>query len=236
MFIYRDRFGTHRCQDFPDVRHADRYGLLAYGGEYTAECFIRAYRRGIFPWPNDETDEMGVIPWFSPRERFVLFPSELHLSHSLKQTLKKHIFHICADRDFETVIRHCADVPRNDHGTWITEGMIETFCELHRLGFAHSVECYRDETLVGGFYGTCFGRIFGGESMFMLESNAAKVALAVFVQRAEKFAIPLIDCQCYTDNLARYGAKSITRAEYLEIFNKMLEQPLESEFWQGDWY
>ncbi len=236
MFIYLDRRGTHRCHDFPDVRHADRNGLLAYGGEYSAECFIRAYERGIFPWPNDETDELGVIPWFSPRERFVLFPSELHISHSLKQTLKKHEFRICADMAFESVIRHCADVPRDDQGTWITDGMIETFCELHRLGFAHSVECYRDERLVGGFYGTCFGRGFGGESMFMLESNATKVALAVFVQRAEKYGIPLIDCQCYTDNMARYGARLIPRSEYLEIFNSGREQTLAPDFWKGVWY
>jgi leucyl/phenylalanyl-tRNA--protein transferase len=211
--------------DFPRLEFTLEDGLLAYGGSYDADCFLRAYKLGIFPWPSgdEELDEFGnpLIPWFSPLHRFVLEPENLHVSHSLEKTIRKGKFTVCTDRNFEAVIRHCANVPRAEGGTWITEGIIQTFCELHRLGYAHSVECYLGDDLVGGFYGTQIGEVFGGESMFTLVPDASKVAFVTFVRQAAERGIRLIDCQCYTDNMARYGAHHMERAEFLSYLPKV---------------
>ena len=147
--------------------------------------------------------------------------------------MKHTPFVIRADQRFEEVIHHCATVSREDGGTWITNGIETTFCELHERGLAHSVECYLEGRLVGGFYGTCIGHIFGGESMFTLVSDASKVAFAFFAQRAAAYQIPLIDCQCYTDNMARYGAVHIPRESFLQILQKYGQIPLPSDFWIG---
>lgn len=232
MFIFKHHHHWYKHDDFPPVEYADRYGVVAFGGEYSSDCFERAYRRGIFPWPDKDQD---LIPWFCPSQRFVLYPDELHLSHSLRRQIKHHPFEICADRQFPAVIHHCATVKREEGSTWITQGMESTFCELHERGIAHSIECYLDGKLVGGFYGTCIGHIFGGESMFTLVSDAAKIAFVTFVKRAQTYQIPIIDCQCYTDNMARYGARHIDRKDYLELLNLNANLPLPDEFWQGTW-
>lgn len=224
-FYYRKRWVWAESDELPDLRYTQRSGLLAYGGAYQAECFLKAYSRGIFPWPGGEDEEeVGpqgepMIPWFCPRERFVLEPENLHVSRSLEKTIRKGEFQVCMNRNFEAVIRHCATVPREEGGTWITEGMIKTFCELHRLGHAHSVECYLGDELVGGFYGMRIGHVFGGESMFTLVSNASRVAFVTFVRQAQERGIRLIDCQCYTDNMARYGAHDIPREQFLAILH-----------------
>ena len=233
MFYYFEYFlgmpfRRRKSRELPDVSFASRDGLLALGGEYTGECFEKAYRRGIFPWPYDGCE---LIPWHCPPERFVLFPEELHVSHSLKQTLKKNRFEIHADRAFAEVIHACATVPRHDAGTWINEGMERAFCELHERGMAHSVECYEDGRLVGGFYGTCIGRLFGGESMFMRVPDATKVAFVTFVRRGIDFGLKLIDCQCQTDNMARYGAREIPRSEFLSRLEELGSQNLDDGFW-----
>lgn len=234
MYIFWRHGFPFRGRELPDQNLALESGLLAYGGEYSGACFLKAYLRGIFPWPNEETDAAGVIPWFCPRERFVLNPEDLHISHSLKQTLKKHEYRICADLAFSEVIHSCSMKHKSD-GTWITEGMEKAFNELHEMGIAHSVECYRGEELVGGFYGTHLGSTFGGESMFMREANATKVAFAVFVKRAHSRGIETIDCQCYTDNMSRYGAKEIPRSEYLNRLEQGLTKGPDKEFWSGEW-
>ena len=233
MFIFNHRHQWYRTPDLPPLSVADQHGLLAFGGEYSADCFETAYRQGIFPWPSHEQD---LIPWFSPPERFVIFPKDIHVSHSLRRQLKHHPFEIYADRQFSSVIRHCATVSRGDEGTWITEGMETTFCELHKRGFAHSIECYQDGKLVGGFYGTCIGRIFGGESMFSLVSDATKIAFVTFAKRAAEYGIQLIDCQCYTDNMARYGACHIPRKDFLDMLKMYGSSPLPPEFWSGKWH
>ena len=219
--------------EMPDIRYARESGLLAFGGSYTPKCFLNAYQRGIFPWPSGEPNE--YIPWFCPPDRFVLEPENIHLSHSLKHTLKKTHFTVYADKNFEQVIRNCSEMPRHEDGTWITEGMIRTFCKLHEMGYAHSVECYDEGVLVGGFYGMCLGQIFGGESMFTHKSDASKVALAVFAQRAAANGIRLIDCQCYTDNLARYGAHLIPREDFLNQLALYRNLSLPDDFWEGQW-
>lgn len=234
MYIYWNHGFPVRSRELPDLRFTQSDGLLACGGEYSGECFRKAYMRGIFPWPNEEMDAAGLIPWFSPLQRFVLYPNELHISHSLKKTLKKHEFRIMADHAFNEVIHACASIHRKD-GVWITEGIEKSFIELHEMGIAHSIECYQGDELVGGFYGTCIGRIFGGESMFMHVSDATKVAFSVFVQRAEAFGIRLIDCQCYTDNMCRYGAREVPREEFLMQLEKWGTDEVSPEFWAGSW-
>lgn len=212
-----------KSEDFPSLKFTQSDGFLAYGGSYDAKCFLKAYQRGIFPWPSgkEETDEDGnpLIPWFSPLQRFVLEPENLHVSRTLEKTIRKGEFTVSVDRNFEAVIRHCATVPRAEGSTWITEGMIQTFCELHRLGYAHSVESYLGDELVGGFYGMQIGEVFGGESMFTLVSNASRVAFVTFVRQAAERGIRLIDCQCYTDNMARYGAHPIKRSKFLSYLS-----------------
>ena len=234
MFICRNHRGQwYRDQVLPDPSVSDSNGLIAFGGTYTADCFLTAYRRGIFPWPSGGSED--PIPWFSPRQRFVIDPAQVHVSHSLRRTMKHHPFTICSDRQFEAVIRHCATVDRSGDGTWITEGMISTFCDLHRRGYAHSVECYLGDDLVGGFYGLCLGTIFGGESMFSLVSDATKVAFVTFARRCTLYGIKLIDCQCYTDNMARYGAYDIPRKSYLSILARCQQETVEPSFWQSAW-
>ncbi len=234
LFICRNHKGQwYKSRELPDPGVSDRHGLIAFGGAYTADCFITAYRRGIFPWPCGDASE--PIPWFCPENRFVLDPAEIHVSHSLRRTVNHHRFEICADRQFESVIRHCSTVKRHDDGTWINEGMISAFCELHRRGIAHSIESYADGELVGGFYGTCLGHVFGGESMFTLTPDASKVALVVFARRCVDYGIRMIDCQCYTDNMARYGAHEIPRASYLDYLERNQQEPVDPSFWDSPW-
>ena len=233
IFYHPQRGRWFRSPELPDIRHAQENGLLAFGGSYTPSCFLKAYRRGIFPWPSGEEED--PIPWFCPPERFVLEPENVHLSHSLRKTLKGSRFTVFADRNFEGVIRSCAEMPRQDAGTWITAGMIDTFCKLHEMGYAHSVECYDGDILAGGFYGMCFGQVFGGESMFTRVSDAGKVAFAVFAHRAQAYGMRLIDCQCYTDNLARYGAHDIPRDDYLSKLALYRNLELLPGFWDGQW-
>lgn len=240
-FVYRRKLPREgwcwvKSRDLPDVCYADEYGLLAYGGEYSGDCFEAAYRRGIFPWPSGEMEAFwGYIPWFCPDPRFVLYAESLHISHSLKQTLRKKRFEVYADRAFDEVVHACATVRRRDQGTWITRGMERAFGELFERGIAHSVECYENGKLVGGFYGTNLGQVFGGESMFTCVSDATKVAFVTFVRRGLRFGLKLIDCQCYTDNMARYGAREIPRSEFLKTFENLKENPLDSAFWSGEW-
>ena len=234
VFICRNHKGQwYQSRELPSPSVSDRNGLIAFGGVYSADCFLSAYRRGIFPWPCGEASE--PIPWFSPVDRFVLEPDQLHVSHSLRRTLKHHPFKICADRQFESVIRHCATVKRAEGSTWINEGMISAFCELHERGFAHSIECYADDVLVGGFYGLCLGTIFGGESMFSLVSDATKISFVTFVKRCHQYGIRMIDCQCYTDNMSRYGAHEIPRDTYLEMLECCQHEKLPQSFWTSVW-
>ena len=234
MYYYRKGDRWFASLTLPSVEHADEDGVVAVGGDYEVSCFIDAYRRGIFPWPFGEGSDF-LLPWCSPDPRFVLYPDAVHVSHSLRKVLKRSRFEVRADSQFESVIRHCASVCRREEGTWITEGMIEVFCALHRLGLAHSVESYLDGELVGGFYGMCLGRIFCGESMFTLVSDATKVAFVTFCRRASAYGIRLVDCQCYTENMARYGAHEMARSEFLAQLSRHRDEAVPVELWCGDW-
>ena len=195
---------------FPDVSLANAEGLLAIGGDLSLERLILAYQRGIFPWYEDGEP----ILWWSPDPRFVLFPNHLKVSKSMRKILKASTFNVTMNQDFEGVIRNCAQSKRQGQaGTWITETMIEAYCNLHKRNFAKSVEVWQDDKLVGGFYGVDLNNgVFCGESMFSAVSNSSKLAFISFVQSTN---YKLIDCQLHTDHLESLGAVEIPRDKFL---------------------
>jgi leucyl/phenylalanyl-tRNA--protein transferase len=196
---------------FPDPEQAEADGLLAIGGDLSPERLLLAYSHGIFPWYSQDTP----ILWYSPHERFVLFPEKLKVSKSMRQVLRADMFRITADTCFGQVIRACSESPRkNQEGTWIVEEMIEAYTRMHKLGYAHSVEVWEDEHLVGGLYGVQVGHVFCGESMFSRVSNASKAAL-IYLCQTGKYR--LIDCQVHTEHLESMGAEMIGRAAYMRM-------------------
>ena len=196
---------------FPNVQEADEEGMLAVGGDLSVKRLLLAYQSGIFPWFNEDE----VILWWSPDPRFVLFPNELKVSKSMKQFLRNCDYEITINRDFKSVIIECANAKRDGQaGTWITNNMIDAYCKLHEQGVAKSIEVWRNNELVGGFYGVDLNNgVFCGESMFAKESNASKAAFITFIQNTD---YKLIDCQVYTSHLASLGAKDISRDEFMK--------------------
>ena len=200
--------------EFPPVEHADIDGLLAIGGDLSQERLLLAYRSGIFPWYN----EGEPIIWYSPDPRMVLFPEELKVSKSMKQVLRKNEFTVTFNQDFKGVIENCATVKRPDQeGTWITNDMQQAYIQLHKSGYAMSVEVWKDEELVGGLYGMWLQekKMFCGESMFAKVSNASKLGFISLVAMLKEKEVQLIDCQVYTDHLASLGAREISRKAFL---------------------
>jgi len=199
---------------FPPVSKAAKNGLLAIGGDLNVETLITAYQSGIFPWFT------GAIPmWYSPDPRFVLFPDELVVSKSMKQVLRGKMFEFTINQAFSEVVRHCAEVKRNyGPGTWITPEMITAYTALHNEGMAISAETWMDGKLVGGLFGVRTGRVFCGESMFSLISNASKYAFIRFVNEVlVPDKVELIDCQIPSDHLKSLGARMIPRKSYLNF-------------------
>lgn len=196
---------------FPDPALAEPDGLLAVGGDLSADRLMLAYESGIFPWYSDDTP----ILWYSPHERFVIFPGELKISKSMKQVLRSGRFIVTHNTCFEKVIEACSAVPRKGQdGTWITDDMKEAYTRLHLKGLAHSVEIWEQEKLIGGLYGVEVGRVFCGESMFSLVSNASKTALIALCNSGK---YDLIDCQLHTEHLTSMGARLISRKEYVAM-------------------
>jgi leucyl/phenylalanyl-tRNA---protein transferase len=213
---------------FPDPEHADKDGLLAAGGDLSPEALISAYAAGIFPW----FDEHSPILWWSPDPRLVLFPDKFRLSHSLKQTIRRRKFTVLFDNDFAAVIRNCAITERiGQQGTWITTDMQQAYSRLHEMGYAHSVESYCDDVLVGGLYGVSLGRTFFGESMFHHMSDASKVAFYYLVKQLKKWDFHLIDAQQPTTHLRSMGAEEIPRTDFLD----KLKLSLQFETRKGKW-
>ena len=196
---------------FPNIQEADQEGLLAIGGDLSLERLVLAYKSGIFPWFNEDE----VILWWSPNPRFVLYPTDLKVSKSMRQCLKNCDFEITINKDFKSVITECSKAKRNGQaGTWITKNMINAYCKLHEHGYAKSVEVWKNRQLVGGFYGVDLNNgVFSGESMFTKKSNASKAAFITFIQNTD---YKLIDCQVYTSHLESLGARDISRSEFME--------------------
>ncbi|MDY7396393.1 leucyl/phenylalanyl-tRNA--protein transferase [Aureibaculum sp. 2210JD6-5] len=198
---------------FPPVETASPEGIVAIGGDLSTERLLLAYKSGIFPWFN----QGEPVIWYSPSERMVLFPDELKVSKSMQQVLKKDNFKVTFNQNFKEVIRACKTIYREGQGgTWITDEMEEAYIKLHELGYAKSVEVWLDDKLVGGLYGIDLGTVFCGESMFSKVSNTSKIALIKLVEKLQQEKYKLIDCQVYNKHLESFGAKEISRAEFLK--------------------
>ncbi|MDW5287264.1 leucyl/phenylalanyl-tRNA--protein transferase [Formosa sp. PL04] len=197
--------------EFPDIKEATSEGIIAVGGDLSTDRLLLAYKRGIFPWFEDDNS----ILWWSPDPRFVLYPEELRISKSMRQVLRNCNFTVTINQAFPEVIKACAEIKRNGQsGTWITKNMTESYIELHKMGFAKSVEVWENDTLVGGFYGLDLGNdVFCGESMFSKVSNASKAAFITFVQNTN---YKVIDCQVHTYHLESLGGRDIPRDTYLQ--------------------
>ncbi|MDA7086202.1 leucyl/phenylalanyl-tRNA--protein transferase [Pseudomonas sp. SA3-5] len=208
---------------FPPLSKALREpnGLLAAGGDLSAERLIAAYRHGCFPWYQDNQP----ILWWSPDPRTVLFPDELHVSRSLAKVLRQARYQVTFDRAFARVIQACAAPRDYADGTWITTPMQHAYLELHRRGIAHSVEVWRDDELVGGLYGLAMGRLFFGESMFSLADNASKIGFVTLVEQLKAWGFVLIDCQMPTQHLHSFGARPIARTEFTDYLQRHIDQP-----------
>jgi leucyl/phenylalanyl-tRNA--protein transferase len=201
---------------FPDPETAleEPNGLLAAGGDLTADWLLAAYAAGIFPWFNDDA---SAILWWSPDPRAVITPGSLKISRSLGKRLRSGQFTISMDQAFTEVLDGCAAPRRDTAETWITPRMGQGYLELHELGFAHSVEVWDNDDLVGGLYGLSLGRMFFGESMFSVRTDASKVALCYLVAQLRRWEFNLIDCQMMNPHLASLGAKELGRHNFLNL-------------------
>ncbi len=218
MAIYR----IPREPVFPDPELSEPDGLLAVGGDLSPKRLVAAYAQGIFPWYSEETP----ILWWSPDPRLVLFPEELHVSRSLRRTLRARRYVIRADTAFERVVRRCAERPRpGQSGTWIVPDMIEAYVLLHREGLAHSFEAWEGDALAGGLYGVSLGAAFFGESMFADRPDASKAAFATAVEWMRGWNVEVVDCQVTTEHLVRFGAREIPRREFLARLARALARP-----------
>lgn len=196
---------------FPDPALAEEDGLLAIGGDLSPERLLLAYQSGIFPWFSDD----DPILWYAPHERCVVFPAAVRISKSMAKVLRSGTFRITWDKAFPEVIKNCAAVPRKDQdGTWITEAMQAAYIRLHELGIARSLEAWHQDKLVGGLYGVVVGKVFCGESMFSLMTDASKAAFITLCSMPE---YELIDCQLPNDHLLSLGAEMIPRGDYMKI-------------------
>jgi len=205
--------------EFPDPSKADAEGLLAIGGDLSPQRLLTAYRAGIFPWYNEDIP----ILWWSPDPRGIIELDGLHVSRRLARTVRSGKFRIRHDTAFAEVMLGCADRPE---GTWITADMFHAYCELHRLGYAHSVECWKDEQLAGGVYGVAIGGLFAAESMFTRVTDASKVALVHLVEHLRQRGYCLLDVQQVTPHTASLGAVAIPRADYLRRLQEAVSLPV----------
>ncbi len=208
---------------FPDPRSASVDGIVAFGGSLSTPNLVRAYRRGIFPWPIDE----HLLPWCCPEERAILEFKELYIPRRLARLKRQMPFSFTIDQAFAEVIVACAKVKRKgESGTWITTQMMRAYCELHKQGYAHSVEAWEGDTLVGGLYGVDAGGAFSGESMFCYRSNASKLALLYLIEHLRKRGLDWIDIQMITPHMKALGAKSIDRSEFLQKLSLALKRKI----------
>jgi len=221
----------HRDDEFPPTTEALEYpnGLLAVGGDLSPNRLIEAYRRGIFPW----YEEPQPVLWWTPDPRSVLFLDKLHISRSLKKTLRKDRFRLSVDQRFEQVMRLCAQLRGDGLGTWIGEDMLAAYCDLHYIGYAHSVEVWNEaDELVGGLYGIAIGRAYFGESMFSEETDASKVALVALVNILKRGQFGMIDCQVESEHLNSLGAENISRLDFENRLAQTIAVEHDPDIWR----
>ena len=209
---------------FPDPHYGDDDGCIAVGGNLSVDRLLLAYSNGIFPWYPYYYDE---AVWYCPMQRFVIFPEEIHVSHSMRTLMNKDRYRMSINEDFEGVINNCSELRIEENGAWLGPAMIEAYTELHRQGFAASVEVWEkpgegtEERLVGGLYGVTIGRAFFGESMFSLVPSASKLALIHLAQTMKKTGGRIIDCQFHTPHLESMGGRYISYEEYMQIISSL---------------
>ncbi len=214
---------------FPRPSLAEENGLLAVGGDLSPGRLISAYRLGIFPWYS----EGDPIVWWFSSPRFVIYPDKFRVPKRLARYIKKSLYRVTMDSAFDQVIEACATVRTlQGEDTWITEEMKVAYSTLHDLGYAHSVECWQDDKLIGGLYGVALDRVFFGESMFTIMPNGSKIALASLVRHLTQRQCKLIDCQMTTDHLLQYGAREISGRD----FRRHLKEYISKLSPDGNWY
>lgn len=202
---------------FPSVNDATSEGILAVGGDLSSERLLLAYKSGIFPWFNSGEP----ILWWAPSSRMVLFFENLIISKSMRNILNRNVFKITFNQEFKAVISNCRSIKREEqNGTWISDEMIEAYCNLHKLGIAKSVEVWQNEELVGGLYGIDLGNVFCGESMFSKVSNASKVAFIALANQLKNDNYKVLDCQVYNEHLESLGCNEIDRKDFMKILNE----------------
>lgn len=216
---------THLALKEPD-------GLLAIGGDLNPEWLLTAYHHGIFPWFSPE----DPILWWTPNPRSVLFIDDIKISRSLRKRVKQKVggdWQIRFDSAFRQVINQCATQPRpGQNGTWITEEMLDAYHQLHHIGYAHSVEIWQQDKLIGGLYGIAIGKMFFGESMFAKQTDASKVALTALCMQLKEWGFKLVDTQVATDHLNSLGAVQISRTDFEHLLNQQIQQSFPAQKWQ----
>jgi len=223
-------FGLTDDLIFPPPYLAREDGLLAIGGDLSVERLLLAYGQGIFPWYTEE----DPILWWAPDPRLVLEPRNFHLPKRLARLIRQGRFQVTFDTAFARVIRSCAlPRPGKEQGTWLVPEMIEAYIHLHEAGYAHSVECWQEKTLVGGLYGVALGRVFFGESMFSLVANSSKIALAQLITLLRRWEFDLIDCQMTTAHLVRLGAREMPGYEFYARLERHIPLPGHKGPWTG---
>ena len=203
---------------FPDPHFGEEDGLIAVGGDLSVDRLLLAYSHGIFPWYSFRDEDEPL--WYCPMDRFVIFPNEIHISHSMRTLINKKRYRVTFNNCFEEVIRYCSQLRIEEEGAWLGEDMINAYMELHRQGFGVSVEVWEEERLVGGLYGVNIGRSFFGESMFSLVPSASKLALIKLAKLLEERNGVLIDCQLETPHLKSMGGRHIDYDEYMKLINE----------------
>jgi len=205
-------------------------GLLAVGGDLSAERLLLAYKSGIFPWYNEDEP----ILWHSPNPRAILFFDDLKIQKSMRPYLSGSRFTITCNANFNEVIKHCKSTKRSPgNGTWITEDIINAYEQLHAMGYAHSIEVWQQNELVGGLYGVGFGKYFCGESMFSLASNASKFALIKLSLYLKEHGFTFIDCQIQNDHLKSLGCSEVDLTQFLKMLKSSTETQLATDFWNN---
>ena len=202
---------------FPKPRKGNGYGLIATGGDLSPEVLVEAYSNGVFPWFDFRE---GNIRWYCPYERFVIFPSEIHVSHSTRNLFNKGIYRITFNTSFRDVINNCSKLRINELGAWLGPQMVEAYIRLHDMDLAHSMEVWREDKLVGGLYGVHMNGVFSGESMFSLEPGTSKLALVTLARMMQDHGESMIDCQFHTDHLESMGGRFIDYEEYMSILEQ----------------
>lgn len=224
---------NHTDLSFPPTATAldDPNGLLAVGGDLSSERLLAAYQQGIFPWYEDDQP----ILWWSPAPRAVVFPDQIHISKSLAKRIRRNEYKVTFDQAFTQVLAGCSKITQKREGTWITDDMQAAYTYLYELGFAHSVESWKNDELVGGLYGVAIGRVFYGESMFSTQSDASKVAFVALAQQLNAWGFGVIDCQVSNPHLETLGSQEINRDAFDQLLQKFTAKPAIPGHWHTNW-